>query len=275
MTSSKHRWWQTFGPRSRARLTLVCFPYAGGHAAVFRSWPHQLAEWIEVYGIQLPGRRNRVDETPRTSLPFLVDEIGRALSPALDKPFACFGHSVGAILAFEVSRWLRRERGTEPRHLIVSGRRAPQAPASETIIHDKSDAVVLDKLRELKGTPPEILADAELLQTMLPTLRADFSLSERYTYVHEPALGCPITAFGGREDEETAHGRLEMWRTQTTAAFVSHMFDGGHFFVHEHEGELVRRVDEALSSAADTDGQNADAARSFVRPSAHSPSTRS
>lgn len=172
-------------------------------------------------------------EKPFTRMPELVAAISQAMLTHLYKPFAFFGHSLGAIVSFEVSRLLRREHHREPQHLFVSGSGAPQTSDKGRALHDLPDSKFLKGLRELNGTPREILESNELMQLLLPTLRADFAVSETYVYRPESPLDCPITAFGGLQDREVSRRRLEAWRNQTNASFSLQMFAGDHFFLHD------------------------------------------
>ena len=171
-------------------------------------------------------------ERPLTRMPDLVEAISQAILPYLDKPFAFFGHSLGAIVSFEVSRLLRRVHQREPQHLFVSGSGAPQTSDTGQALHDLPDRKFLKGLREFNGTSREILENSELMQLLLPTLRADFAISETYVYASEPPLDCPVTAFGGLQDYGVSRKRLEAWRSQTNGAFSLRMFAGDHFFLH-------------------------------------------
>jgi medium-chain acyl-[acyl-carrier-protein] hydrolase len=224
----------------------VCFPYAGGTASVFRSWHPQLPGQVEVLAIRLPGRGERSAEPPLTEWHELVAPLSAALSTVLDGPFVFFGHSLGALIGFEVARWLRRHRGINPERLLVAGRRAPQVPDDEPPVSATSDEEFTRRLRELKGTPPEILEHAELFALVLPRLRADFKLGETYAYVPEPPLRCPITAFGGADDDETLEGKLDAWSAHTSGTFTTHLLPGDHFFLHSRECELLSLVGAEL-----------------------------
>jgi medium-chain acyl-[acyl-carrier-protein] hydrolase len=246
-TVQSDSWFVSHKPHPQARLRLFCFPYAGGGAAIFHGWPKLLPSTVEVYSIQLPGRGRRLMEKPFTRMPELVAAISQAMLSHLDKPFAFFGHSLGAIVSFEVSRLLRREHQREPQHLFVSGSGAPQTSRVGQALHDLPDSRFLKGLRELDGTPREILESNELMQLLLPTLRADFAISETYVYRPEPPLDCPITAFGGLQDQEVSRKRLEAWRNQTNAAFSLQMFAGDHFFLHDAEPLLQALTGELKS----------------------------
>lgn len=242
--------WTRFNPAAAAPLTMICFPYAGGHAAIFKSWAAELGPLVDLYGIQLPGRGHGRTEPPAEHVPQLVADLGAALAPILNQPFVLFGHSVGAVLAFEVARWLRRHRHLVPRHLFVSGRRAPQIARSDRPKWNLSDDEFIQHLSELNGTPPEILENPELLRLVLPTLRADFKLSDTYAYSPGPPLTCPLTAFGGVDDEETVGERLDGWRVHTAARFSTQLFSGSHFFIHSCEKELLASLRHSLEESA-------------------------
>jgi len=224
----------------RARLRLFCFPYAGGSASIYHLWHKRLPSEIEILPIQLPGRADRIQEELFRRIPDLVPVVSRELLPELGRPFAFFGHSLGAILCFEVARQLRRSGKVLPKCLFVSGRRAPQIPDSDPPCYSKSDADFLTDIDELKGTSPEVRNNAELMQLLLPVLRADFELVETYEYVQEPPLACPIVAFGGTDDEETSGGMLQAWQGQTSNTFTLHALEGGHFFIHSREDDLLQ-----------------------------------
>lgn len=234
-------WWFVPRPNPHAALRLFCFPYAGGNAFVYRSWVESLPPTVEVCGVQYPGRGRHVHQPPMTRIPALVAELGPALTPVLDRPFAFFGHSLGALVSFELARWLRRHRSVMPRHLFVSARRAPHLRDTDPPLHQKSDEEFLGSISALNGTPAEVLADPGVLRFLLPVLRADFELGETYEYVSDEPLACPITAFGGSEDEETLDGRLEEWSLQTTSPFSRHVLPGGHFFI-QSSGEALKAL---------------------------------
>ena len=229
-------------PNPQARLRLFCFPYAGGNVHAFRKWPQQLPPGVEVLAAQLPGRGARMREQPYTSVTALVEELGVAVRPLLDRPFAFFGHSMGAIIAFELARLLRGEGGAAPAHLFVSGRRAPQIPDADPPTYNLPDAEFIEEVRRLNGTPPEVLEHPELMGLMLPLLRADFQVVDTYRYADGPPLGCPISAFGGLQDFDVTREQLEAWREQTTSGFVRRMFDGDHFFLHRAEPVLLATI---------------------------------
>jgi medium-chain acyl-[acyl-carrier-protein] hydrolase len=233
----------------QARLYLFCFPYAGGTAQTFNSWQAAFppSTGIQVCPVQYPGRGNRIREPAFTDCRLLVEAFLPHMIPLLDKPFALFGHSMGAIVAFEVARALRRERGLQPAHLFVSGRRAPQVPPRELPTYNLPDDEFTEELRRLNGTPPEVLEHAELMQLMLKIIRADFALTETYVYTHEPPLTCPISIFGGLDDADVLPADLAAWCEHTTGGCSLRTFAGDHFFIQAAEATLLRTMREELT----------------------------
>jgi medium-chain acyl-[acyl-carrier-protein] hydrolase len=229
-------------PNRAARVRLVCFPYAGGSASAFKSWDAELLPNIESYGIQLPGRGTRIREPLLSNLDDVVPDVSAAIAPLFDKPCVFFGHSLGALLAFEVNRWLRRERRVSCSHLFVSGRRAPHMLYNEPAKSAMSDEELVQTLCDLRGTSSEILDNPELLEVLLPVLRADFRLGETYRYRDDEPLTCPITALGGTEDDESLDDRLDGWRRHTTGRFAKYLFGGGHFFVKASSREVLQSM---------------------------------
>jgi medium-chain acyl-[acyl-carrier-protein] hydrolase len=239
--------WFTFPrPRPAARLRLFCFPYAGGSAAIYRQWAARLPPSVEVCLARLPGRETRLREPPFTDLMRMVSAVAPAVAPHLDMPFAFFGHSMGAMISFELARLLRRERRQLPAALFVSGRPAPQLPVTEKRSYDLPDAEFKEKLLSLNGTPREVLEHPELMELMMPLLRADFSVVETYEYVPEPPLECPVIAFGGTEDASISREQVEGWRAQTGSLFRLWMIPGDHFFLNSAADLLLERLSREL-----------------------------
>jgi medium-chain acyl-[acyl-carrier-protein] hydrolase len=244
--------WVTFpAPNPAARLRLFCFPYAGGGASIFRAWGRQLPQTVEVCAVQLPGQGGRLLERPFTRLAAMVEALAPALAPLADRPFAFFGHSMGAMVAFELTRLLRREGRPLPAHLFVSGRRAPQVP-TEPPTYDWSEADFLAELRRLNGTPQEVLEHEELMRLLLPQLRADFEVVQTYRYTPEPPLDIPVSVFGGVNDCGASREMLAPWAEQTTGPFTLQMLPGDHFFLHGAEplfmSALARKLHEAVAA---------------------------
>jgi medium-chain acyl-[acyl-carrier-protein] hydrolase len=241
-----NRWTLVPTPNPAARVRLFCFPYAGGGASIFNTWPRGLPAEVEVVGVQPPGREARIGETPIGNLHELADAIHRELTPLLDRPFVLFGHSNGGLMAFELARRLRRAGGPMPQLLVASGRPAPQLADEEPPIHALPYGEFIDALRRYNGTPEEILANAEIMELLEPVLRADFSLGETYRYDAEPPLDVPITAFGGERDDEVPREQVEAWREQTTGEFRMQMFPGDHFFLNSDRPQVLAALSREL-----------------------------
>ena len=247
-TAKTNPWLACPRPSHQASLRLFCFPYSGAGASIFYTWPDTLPATIEVCPIQLPGRETRLAESPFTRLSPLVQTVAQALLPHLDKPFALFGHSLGALVGFELARYLRRHHRLSPIHLFVSGHNAPQFVNRDPPIHALPDSEFLEKLRCLNGMSKEIQAHAELIQLLLPILRADFAVCESYVYEVDDPLDCPISAFGGLRDEYVSRKSLEAWREQTSASFSLRMFPGDHFYLNTDRALLLRTLARELTN---------------------------
>ena len=233
-------------PRPRARVRLFCFPYAGGGALFFRDWPSEAPEEIDVLPVQLPGREQRLRDKPYTRMDPLIDALTQALGHHLDLPFAIFGHSMGSVIGYEVAQRLRRDRGLAPLLLAVSARRAPQLPPRQEEDYKLPDPELCDRLRQMNGTPPEVLDHPELMELMLPLIRADFELNDTYIPAAHPPLECPVTAFGGLGDQEVPRQDLESWGDVTNGPFRLRLFPGDHFYLHRGRGALIGALTEDL-----------------------------
>lgn len=224
--------------RTDPRLRLFCFPYAGGSSRIFQNWPKLVPDSIEVCPLQYPGRGNRLREQPFNSITALAADVTKSLLPLFDIPFAFFGHSMGATVAFEVARKLRRANKTLPIHLFVSGCNAPHLPKDE-LFYNLPEPEFIHELRLLKGTPAEVLEHPELMELLMPMLRADFEAVQTYDYVPEAPLSCPISAYGGSEDEEVPEVSLNAWREHTAGPFTLKIFSGDHFYLQTSEALLT------------------------------------
>jgi medium-chain acyl-[acyl-carrier-protein] hydrolase len=228
-------------------MRMFCFPYAGGGASIYRGWGASLPHDLEVCPVQLPGRESRLREPSFPDLESMVPAVTDALAPYLDLPFVLFGHSMGAAISFTLARELRRRGGPQPLHLFVSGRRAPHLPAREEPIHQLPDPEFTAKLRELNGTPEEVLQHEELMKLLLPLLRADFGVNETYEYTEEAPLAAGISAFGGIGDQDVLREDVEAWRQHTTGRFRARMFPGDHFFIHGNKDLVLEAVTRDLA----------------------------
>jgi surfactin synthase thioesterase subunit len=210
---------------------------------VFRHWPRLIPATTGLYGIRLPGRETRMAEPAFGALPPLVEELTPILADeVVGSPYVFFGHSLGALIAFAVCREFRRNGTPLPDKLIVSGANAPHLPPRRPPIHDLPEPEFIEELRRLEGTPDEALTNKELMEVLIPMLRADCSVSETYDYTEEPPLPCPIAAFGGQDDEDVPVEDVHAWRSHTSSDFEYKIFPGGHFFIHTYEMDVVNEV---------------------------------
>jgi len=239
-------WLHVLPCRGQPRLRLFCFPYAGASATVFYHWPRGLPPGVEVWAVQLPGRGARFRERPFCRLEELLDDLLPALLPGLRQPFVFFGHSMGALLAFETTRRLRRLGAALPVRLLVSARPAPALPPARAPIHQLADQEFLEELRFIGGTPEEAMDNPELMKLVLPSVRADFALVETYAYQDEPPLTTPITACGGVEDKRVPRDLLDGWRVETVGEFTLELFPGGHFYLNTDKQALLARLGQIL-----------------------------
>lgn len=245
---ARSRWVQISRPRPGARLRLICLPAAGSGASRYRSWPAHLPDEVEVVSIQLPGRENRFNEQAIETMDRLVGLLLDELASYFVRPFALFGHSMGALIAFELARGLR-PRGVAPVHLFASGCRAPHLPSRSPDWHTLPDPEFIAKIESLGGIPPELLAERQFLDTMLPTLRSDCAVSETYAWRPQQPLSCPVSAFGGLVDAEVFPEEVQAWSRHTTGPFRAHLLPGDHFFVNSALREVLGLVVSELGLA--------------------------
>lgn len=228
---------------SSAGFQLFAFSNAGGGSAGLRGWAERLGGEIELKYVQLPGRESRLREPTFTSLRELIPCLVDAISPDLERPFAFYGHSLGAKIAFEAARELRRRGAREPEHLFVAACPAPQTEWPHPLVHRLETR---EFLREIEnrygGIPRPVMEDPELLALLVPTLRADVTMMETYVYRPEPPLACGITAFGGRLDRMVSETSLRAWGAQTNGRFDLRMIDGDHFFPHAKEAGMPEAI---------------------------------
>jgi len=247
VSASLNPWVKCLNPLPAPSLRLFCLPYAGGGTGIFRPWLHHLPRGVEICPIQLPGREDRWRESPFTRLDSLVQILAQNIQPFLDVPFACFGHSMGALIAFELARQLRSQQSPVPIHLFLSGRRPPHLPNPKEL-HTLPDQALIQELRQLEGTPQQVLDNPDFLQLLLPTLRADFAVCETYTFTNSPPLAMPISVFGGLEDPETPISCLQQWHRHTSLPSTLDLLPGNHFFIHTSRSLLLKIMTDKLNS---------------------------
>jgi medium-chain acyl-[acyl-carrier-protein] hydrolase len=245
--SSPERWLAYREVNPRARLRMFCFPYAGGGASIYRGWAAPLPD-VEVCPVQIPGRETRLRDPLYDRLEPMIQELADALPRYLDLPYVFFGHSMGALIGYELARELRRRGQALPLHLFFSGRRAPHLPARETPIHDLPEAEFVEELRRLNGTPEEVLRHEELMKLLTPLLRADFAVNETYAYSPEPPFDqAGISAFGGLGDDEVTREDVEAWKEHTRGRFRTRMLPGDHFFINSAKDLILESIARDLA----------------------------
>lgn len=249
---------QVFPSHRLATTTLFCIPHAGGGATTYRRWTEALAP-LHVRVLQLPGREARFREPLAQTLEDVVADLWRAAEPHLHGRFALYGHSMGGVLAFELAHEIRTRTGQEPVRLFVSASQAPQHRQVRGPLTELSDAgFVAELTRRYNGMPAAILQDADFMASLLPALRADFGILERYRCADRAPLSCPISAFGGTADEIIAPSSIAGWADQTTGAFSLDMLEGQHFFLQE---QRLRLADAIITKLRADDDDATAAAR--------------
>jgi medium-chain acyl-[acyl-carrier-protein] hydrolase len=228
---------------------LICFPHAGAGAAAYADWAGLLPPEIELIAVQLPGRQNRIAEEPFNEAGALVTVLTHALRPVLDSPFAFFGHSGGAALAYELTKALRFRSRRGPEHLFLSARAAPDENGLRQL-HDLPEHEFRAEVLALGGIDPEIACDEDVMSALLPLLRADFGLWERHTPTPDTPLDCPITVLCGESDPRAPLPSVDRWRAYTTAEFSTQIYPGGHFYFLESPTEVVSFIGRKMLGPA-------------------------
>ncbi len=237
-------------PLTEATARLFCFPYAGGGPSTFHQWPQAFDAQnvpLEIGSVSLPGHEFRIAEPAISNLAKLIPRLAQEMEPHFNRPFYFFGYSVGALIAFELVRFLRSQKAPQPRHLFVCAKGAPHLPLPFPPIHDLPDPELIQELKRFDGTSKEVLENQQLMELFLPCLRADFSLNETYEHEEEAPLECPITAFVGLDDREAGPNLMQPWAQHTNGPFQIREFPGGHFFVPDQLEGIVSEVKAVIN----------------------------
>lgn len=239
-------WWDRRFALDRPRIRLFCFPFAGGSAAFYADWARYFVTGVELVPVQLPGRGALLARPPLHSVAAIADAAAAAIAATASVPAALYGHSMGAIVAFEVARRLQT-CGCAPRHLFVSGRPGPRIQRPLRRVSDLPRAQFVTMLAGYGAADPEILGNRELLDLLLPMMRADFQAIEDYRYAPGPALRCPVTGWAGTDDPGVTAEWMRGWAEETAQPRGITELPGGHFFLREHAETICDGVHEALA----------------------------
>ncbi|MGW1818790.1 thioesterase II family protein [Streptomyces sp. NPDC002125] len=239
-------WIHRYAPAPDAPTRLVCLPHAGGSASFFLPVARAMSPETDVLSVQYPGRQDRRLEPCAASVDELARGVVEALAPWLDRPVTLFGHSMGAMVAFEAARLLENA-GTVPLGVIASGRRAPSRTRPQHApVHLRDDQGLMDEIRQLSGTDDRLLADEELLKMILPAIRGDYRVVESYAYRPGPPLTCPVLSLIGDTDPQVTDEEASSWSEHTTGPFTKTVFPGGHFYLNSQAAEVIRVISEHI-----------------------------
>lgn len=240
--------WFPYTARRGASAHLICLPHAGAGASTYRAWAVTAPDGLSVCPVQPPGREGRAREQPYRDVRALVRDLAPELIANVPEPFALFGHSTGAMVAFELARELRRTGAPLPRHIFVAGRRAPDLPMPRTPVGGADVTEVREVLRRLGGTPEEVLCNDDLLRHLQPLLAADFHLNEAYEFREEEPLGIPITAYSAEEDDGAGAAEMGPWSRHTSESFTLLTLRGGHFAVFAQAAAVQTHMTRRLGA---------------------------
>jgi len=248
-------WFVIPAQKPNAKARIFYFPYAGGSAAAFRPWKDLIHEDVELVIVQLPGRENHT-----ANFLYSVDDVINSIFPflekLLDKPFYFLGHSMGSLIAFELTRELAKRGLPSPRHLFVSGKKAPDIPNKRSFLHELSDEDFAKRIKKFNGTPRVVLENAELMEFFSPRLKADFSINETYRFVAHEKQPVPITAFCGTDDYEAKVEDVKQWQKMTDSTFDFKLIPGEHFYIHTADYRVLSiinyKIEESLSEKEQT-----------------------
>ncbi len=247
MSQKFNDWITCPAPNPTARLRLFCLPFAGGGASIYRSWARALPATIEVCPVQLPGRESRLREKPYTDIWLLAETLAGQIQLYAQKPFAFYGHSMGALLAFELARVLQRQNASMPLTLFLAAHRAAHLSPRRAPISALPREKLILALHRLGGMQEEVAQDQELLDLLLPTLRADLTLCDLYNFAPDTQLDCPFQLYAGRDDMEVPPEDMESWSEHSTQSSSLRIFPGGHFFLRFASDALMQAIGSALA----------------------------
>jgi surfactin synthase thioesterase subunit len=241
----REAWLRRYHRAPQSKVRLVCLPHAGGAASFYHPFSAALSPRVEVLAVQYPGRHDRLDEEPIPEIGRLAEAIYEVLLPETDRPLALFGHSMGAVLAYETARRLEQRASVVPVVLFASGRRAPSLQSEETV-HLRDDEGLLAELVSLGGSDARILGNREIMQMVLPAIRGDYTAIETYCHAPGPRLATPVVALTGESDPKATVEEVRAWQDHTEADFAVHTFPGGHFFLNDQRPGVLEIITTTL-----------------------------
>lgn len=235
---------------TQSRVRLVCFPWCGAGASVYRRLALSMPERIELLAVQLPGREERFSERRLVRMQEVIDHVMSDIVALQDRPLVLFGHSMGGLVAYEMALALRNRTGREPDMLIVSGHGAPRSRgATDPSWHNASDEQFIANICQLGGTPTDILDDRDMMQTLIPVMRADYEVLDTYEQHSAAPMACPLIACAGDEDRAVTRESMSAWRQYAGGSYRNHWFTGGHFYLHTRPRALTRCLEEWIAQA--------------------------
>lgn len=237
-------WYIGYKKNPQAAIRLFCFHHSGGGASSYHPWVESLSPLIEMVAIQLPGRENKFLEPLTSDLSHIITKLSKDFSYYKDKPFIVFGHSLGALLAFEFIKAIHRIYSLYPRQVIVSAAKAPHMPYRRKILSHLEDKLLKEELKAYNGIDERIQNEPELFDLFLPIIRSDFSIVENYSFAGSASFPCDILAFSGSDDPTVTQEEILGWSTQTTGKFEHMPFSGAHFFIRDHQKEIVNIINQ-------------------------------
>lgn len=235
-------WLRDWSQSEHVALRVLCLPGAGIAAHTFRRWPRLLPADIGVVAVELPGRGSRVGEPAVHSMEEILRPLSEEVASLADRPLVVFGHSMGATVAAELCRVLGRERGFVPALVIAAASEAPRLTPRKDYSRWLADDGVRDFLRDMGGTPPELLADEDYMRMLIPALRADLTVLTTRPPAEDRPLGCPVRIYLGSSDSGVRPDRAAHWRAESNGDFATHTFDSGHFFIQDRVTEVLARL---------------------------------
>ncbi|MGF1737870.1 thioesterase II family protein [Photobacterium satsumensis] len=247
-------WFANFSNHDNGDYRLICFPFSGGGSNIYRQWPAHLPQ-AEVWALKLPGREARFSEPVMTDLELLVETLAPIVRVLMDKPCVFFGHSMGALIALELTRYVEKHYGCSPELLVVSGFRSPERKSKKRQLHALPESEFVSELREYGGTVPQILEHRETMLLLLPMLRGDFKMHETHNFDPSQSVSCPIHALYGRADEVANRDDIEGWEKYTQETIAITEFDGEHFFLNTKYPQICDLIETQMGSATSGRGR--------------------